>query len=796
MAITNIRLVTPTLVTESGNGTTGWGYVGTTAATFGTLNYGMGDVQLIGDGEVRVTVGAITNDYGILLGLDSGAATGIYDLEFGIYFDDLDQYKIVEIVGGDSTPSAAVTNIQAPGTGHIMRLKRVGSTVTAEVSTNGGTTWILIDTLVNTSSAPLNVFLGLTTNTPATGLRVIAARATKTITEGTQGTGTLVAGVLDTRIREVAPTTAYGASASLEMATYSSADRTRGLVNLSGLSSIAGQVTVNSASLYIRCNGADNALNVFTAHRVKLANTMSQVTWDERQTGVAWATSGVLDTTDVDLTPAATTSAIAINTWMQFTGVDFAALVQGWINGTFPNYGMLITRNTETGDLTANDFVSSEASDLTLRPYLVVDYTVNTVEPAATTYSGFAYDAPVVVDLTVPPETNGAVVAVFTVPTGTTVSITGDTMNALTDSRGGAYKIDHSVANISGTGTQYFCRRSNIDNAPTSLTLTPGGTAAGITVQAIVFNDAIDPGTITPTITSPADTSYSTSQSVSFTTPGANAIGVIDWSDTDGSVNTANTAEWTMGGTNSLAYATDLGTAGAKTAAFTAANGTERRFTVITYPVASVTPPVTVTTNPDAAATEASSVVHTVTLSAAVSGSSATIPFTLVAGTATGGGTDYTSTVTNGMLAVTGGSGTVTVSGTDFVVGVGVSAFTVTIPTATDTLDEPNETYTLTVGGVASIGTINDDDAAPTITGTSSVTVTAGNAVVITYTLSAASGRIITGTLTVTNGTKTGGVDFTTPITSGMFSNGVTIFTNTVSIPAGVTSFTLTIPTT
>src|SRR6185312_1760378 len=109
---------------------------------------------------------------------------------------------------------------------------------------------------------------------------------------------------------------------------------------------------------------------------------------------------------------------------------------------------------------------------------------------------------------------------------------------------------------------------------------------------------------------------------------------------------------------------------------------------------------------------EGTSLVHTVTLSNA-SSSATTYAYTLGGGTATGGGTDYTTppTFSNG---VTLAAGILTVQ-------AGVTSFTVTVPTTLDTIDEgASENYNLTIGGVTGVGTITDDDAAPTISAVSS----------------------------------------------------------------------------
>ena len=114
--------------------------------------------------------------------------------------------------------------------------------------------------------------------------------------------------------------------------------------------------------------------------------------------------------------------------------------------------------------------------------------------------------------------------------------------------------------------------------------------------------------------------------------------------------------------------------------------------------------------------------------------------------------------------------------------------------------DEVNETATLTVAGTAGTLTITDDDAAPTLTGTASSTVTAGDPVVITYS-PGLSGQSRTYTLALTDGTAVGGTDYDNTTVTGDFAvtagtGSVTISGSTVTVSAGVTAFTLTIGTT
>ena len=162
----------------------------------------------------------------------------------------------------------------------------------------------------------------------------------------------------------------------------------------------------------------------------------------------------------------------------------------------------------------------------------------------------------------------------------------------------------------------------------------------------------------------------------------------------------------------------------------------------------------TVSTITGTTVTEAGNEVFTVTMSG-TGGLTGAYSWTGSAGAA-----DYTQTLTNGMFTTTGGSGSVTVSGGNIVVPSAVTAFTVTVPTTTDTIDEADETIRLVFGGVtSSSGTINDDDVQPTVT-ISDATEVAGT-VTFVATLSAASGKTITFVADTADGTKTAGVDYT-----------------------------------
>ena len=128
----------------------------------------------------------------------------------------------------------------------------------------------------------------------------------------------------------------------------------------------------------------------------------------------------------------------------------------------------------------------------------------------------------------------------------------------------------------------------------------------------------------------------------------------------------------------------------------------------------------------------------------------------------------------------------------------GVSSFTVTLPTINDTVDEADETLKLAVGGKDATGTIVDNDDAPTISGVSVSNTGAkadeGSALNFKVDLSAASEQATSHSFSLAGVTAAEGDFDRSKVT---FTNGVTLSADgkSVIVPAGVSSFTVTVPT-
>ncbi|MFC7421599.1 Calx-beta domain-containing protein, partial [Iodobacter arcticus] len=186
---------------------------------------------------------------------------------------------------------------------------------------------------------------------------------------------------------------------------------------------------------------------------------------------------------------------------------------------------------------------------------------------------------------------------------------------------------------------------------------------------------------------------------------------------------------------------------------------------------------------------EGNSLVFNVTLSTATT-KPETYAFNLGGGTASTA--DYgTATFSNG-VTYNATTGLITVP-------AGVTSFAVTLPTVDDALVEITpETVPLTIGGVSATGGILDNDS-PAIAGievgnpgVADDNVVEGNNLVFNVTLSTATTKVETYAFNLGGGTAS-----TADYGTATFSNGVTYNATTglITVPAGVTSFAVTLPT-
>jgi VCBS repeat-containing protein len=332
---------------------------------------------------------------------------------------------------------------------------------------------------------------------------------------------------------------------------------------------------------------------------------------------------------------------------------------------------------------------------------------------------------------------------------------------------------------ISGTSGASFEAVTTTGTATTTVTDDADATTLSITGSANVTEGAS--GSYTLTLTSATQTALTVNLTYSGTAAnGADFTGVVSVPIAAG----ASSATFSIATINDLldeaveTLIVSIGTTsggGFENLVVSGANGS------VTTSIADNDPPPSLSVNDVSIDESAGTMTFTVSLSSA-SGQTVTVNYGTGSGTATAG-SDFTTT-----------SGTLTFN-------PGVLSQTITVPITSDTVDEPNETFFVnlttpgnaTIAGGLGVGTILDNDAAPVVSTVSAASVTEGGNLVHTVTLSNASSTAITLPYSLGGGSATAGTDYGITPT---FSNGLTLSGGVLTIPAGVTSFTVTVAST
>ncbi|NIR51954.1 DNRLRE domain-containing protein [candidate division KSB1 bacterium] len=156
------------------------------------------------------------------------------------------------------------------------------------------------------------------------------------------------------------------------------------------VSHIPQDAAIQSATLKLYFYGAygtNKVTRTIQCHQVLKYWYQSVATWRKRLSGVYWGTYGVgLDDIDAKSTPE--DSQDWYDDYPIWKNYDITALTQKWVNGTADNDGVIPKSRdkffwaTNEDDYTDGDekwVYSSEYSDASKRPKLVVTYTVDPI---------------------------------------------------------------------------------------------------------------------------------------------------------------------------------------------------------------------------------------------------------------------------------------------------------------------------------------------------------------------------------------------------------------------------------
>ena len=131
------------------------------------------------------------------------------------------------------------------------------------------------------------------------------------------------------------PTTTYGSALNLQAGAFSAGSQFLHSVLKFDVSSLTGQ-TISSATIDVEVRSSSNAPITINAHRLTTNWTEGSVTWNS-----PWsAAGGDYDPTVVG--SASFTSNLSLGDPTETMSIDITDLVQGWIDGTYPNYGLVL----------------------------------------------------------------------------------------------------------------------------------------------------------------------------------------------------------------------------------------------------------------------------------------------------------------------------------------------------------------------------------------------------------------------------------------------------------------------
>ena len=140
------------------------------------------------------------------------------------------------------------------------------------------------------------------------------------------------------------------------------------------LSSIPSNADVTSATMDLYCYYITGDGTVYI-YRVLVDWVEDQVTWNERKSGVSWATPGCNSVGNDREGTAIGSKYVSSTGWNSFD-LD-ADKVEEWINGSFSNNGMVLKESSFNVNI---NFRSSDYGDSSTDPKITITYTIPSVE--------------------------------------------------------------------------------------------------------------------------------------------------------------------------------------------------------------------------------------------------------------------------------------------------------------------------------------------------------------------------------------------------------------------------------
>ncbi len=167
----------------------------------------------------------------------------------------------------------------------------------------------------------------------------------------------------DAEIWAQSPNNNYGDSAETWVSSKTN-DTTRSLLRFNMSKVPAGSKILGAFMSLHRQSGGGGDQPV-SAHRITQAWSEDSVTWNDREFGTNWDTAGG----DFDTNAIATTP---VGVGDQHYEWDIAPLVQAWVDGSYPNYGVALSAAID--GMSGKRFYTSDQAIPELRPRLTITY--------------------------------------------------------------------------------------------------------------------------------------------------------------------------------------------------------------------------------------------------------------------------------------------------------------------------------------------------------------------------------------------------------------------------------------
>lgn len=191
----------------------------------------------------------------------------------------------------------------------------------------------------------------------------------------------------DTTISQSLPNSVGGSVDRFYVSCVSVGASKKGILKIPSatLANIPSNAVISDAFLTLTRLNNNSPTRNYEVRRLLVDPNEAQATWNIRATGSSWQVAGATGAADVDATVLASgaisTTGGAITT---ISGASILSLMQSWVAGTLPNYGIIIQVENDGvaggGDF---DFGSGQRTTVAQRPYWTVTYSLPTPPSAS-----------------------------------------------------------------------------------------------------------------------------------------------------------------------------------------------------------------------------------------------------------------------------------------------------------------------------------------------------------------------------------------------------------------------------